>query len=198
MEVQTELIAGTTVTFAKGSLNEPAQIVFFVVQDGQPIIVTDRTPFHPQSATWPDQPGDRGFITLPDGRSALVMVSHEGLLNRTTGVLFKGVDPLGIKRNDPDIHGIVLHVLEVEGDFGPAIGDEVVLTVDNAYREALSLQHTGVHLAALALNQCAAPFWTKDSGDFDGLGAPTSTRPPSPDPRSLRHFRPTPTVWASR
>jgi alanyl-tRNA synthetase len=48
----------------------------------------------------------------------------------------------------------------------------VTLEVDATFRAALSLQHTGVHLAALALNRVAAGFWSKDPQDHDSLGAP--------------------------
>lgn len=170
MELQTGLTEGTIVTFGGGSLTEQARVVFAAALDDHFVIVTDRTPFHPQSLSWPDQPGDRGELALPDGRCAKVLDSREGLLNRVTGVVFTGDSASGIKRGDPDIHAVVLHLLQE--DLAAAIGAGVTLTVDDAYREALSLQHSGVHLAALALNQCAAPFWTKDPGDADALGAP--------------------------
>ena len=81
-----------------------------------------------------------------------------------------GEAALGQKRGDPDLRAVVLHWL----DAGPVpkVGDVVGLTVDQTYRDVLSLQHTGVHLAALALNQCAASFWTKDGQDPDTLGFP--------------------------
>ena len=156
---------GTWVTFAGGSIAGEAEVVFVAKGEGGWIIVTDRTPFHPCSLSWPDQPGDRGWMTLAGGRRATVSDSCERLWNAATGTLADASQ----KRSDPDIHAIVLHA--VVGD-PPMVGEVVTLEVDKAYRDALSLQHTGVHLAALALNHCAAKFWTKDPDGPDTLGAP--------------------------
>lgn len=168
MELQTGLSSGTVVTFAGGSLGETARVVFAAEVAGEHLAVTVRSPFHPQSLSWPDQPGDRGWLILADGRRAAVLDSREALLNRATGILATGDAARALKRGDPDIAAVVLHVL----DAAVAPGEVVTLEVDGPFRHALSLQHTGVHLAALALNQCAAPFWTKTSDDSDSLGAP--------------------------
>ena len=158
-------IKGTWVTFAGGSLGAQAAVVLVTKADDGWAIVTDRTPFHPVSLSWPDQPGDRGWMTLADGRRVAVSDSREGLWNAATATLADASQ----KRSDPDLHAIVLHVVDAAP---PAVGDIVTLEVDGDYRDALSVQHTGVHLAALALNHCAARFWTKDPGDPDTLGVP--------------------------
>ncbi len=168
MELQTALSEGTFVSFAGGSVRETALVGFAAEVAGEWLVVTDRSPFHPQSLSWPDQPGDRGWMILADGRRVAISDSREGLLNRLTGVLAIGETARSLKRADPDIVSVVMHVVEVP----PSPGERVTLEVDLPFRDALSLQHTGVHLAALALNQCAAPFWTKDASDPDGLGAP--------------------------
>jgi alanyl-tRNA synthetase len=170
MELQTGLTDGTIVTFAGGSLAETARVLLVAEASGQVLVVTDRTPFHPQSLTWPDQPGDRGSLALADGGLVTVRDSREAVLNVATGMLLAGDAAQGQKRGDPDLRAVVLHWL----DAGPVpkLGEVVGLTVDQTYRDALSLQHTGVHLAALALNQCAAPFWTKEGQDPDTLGFP--------------------------
>lgn len=170
MELQTGLTDGTIVTFAGGSLAETATVLLVAEAPGQVLVVTDRTPFHPESLTWPDQPGDRGTLALADGGLVTVRDSHEAVLNVATGMLLAGDAALGQKRGDPDLRAVVLHWLDAGAV--PKPGDVVGLTVDQTYRDALSLQHTGVHLAALALNQCAAPFWTKDGHDPDSLGFP--------------------------
>jgi alanyl-tRNA synthetase len=53
----------------------------------------------------------------------------------------------------------------------PAVGQQVTVSVDPEHRTALSLGHTGCHLAALALNRALASRWTKEV-PADGLGAP--------------------------
>ena len=170
MELQTGLTDGTIVTFAGGSLAETARVLLVAESEGHALVVTDRTPFHPQSLTWPDQPGDRGSLTRADGGLVTVRDSREAVLNLATGMLLAGDAALGQRRGDPDLRAVVLHRL----DAGPVpkVGEVIGLAVDQTYRDALSLQHTGVHLAALALNQCAAPFWTKDVQDPDTLGFP--------------------------
>lgn len=157
---------GTWVTFAGGGHAAQAKVVFVARAADGLIVVTDHTPFHPASLSWPDQPGDRGWLTLADGRRVAVSGSREALWNAAIGALADASQ----KRGDPDVTAVVVHVLE--DTMSPEIGEVVTLDVDRAYRGALSLQHTGVHLAALALNQCAAGFWTKDSGEPDTLGAP--------------------------
>ena len=60
MDLQTEGIEGTVVTFAGGSLHEAALVGLTAEVAGEWLVVTDRSPFHPVSLSWPDQPGDRG------------------------------------------------------------------------------------------------------------------------------------------
>ena len=79
MQLQTALNDGTIVTFAGGSLTEAARGVFAAGGDGR-IVMTDRTPFHPQSLSWPDQPGDRGVLILADGRHVPVLDSRDPVL----------------------------------------------------------------------------------------------------------------------
>ncbi|MFT3688905.1 hypothetical protein [Paenirhodobacter sp.] len=168
MEFATGLRSGTTVTFGGGSLSEEAEPLFAARADDGWIVVTDRTPFHPLSLSWPDQPGDRGVLVRADGTRVAVLDCRTGLLNAATGALLTGAEAAALPRGTPDTHAVVLHVVADPVQ----VGHRVRLEVDRAYRDALSLQHTGVHLAALALNQCAAPFWTRDYPDRDALGAP--------------------------
>ena len=166
MDMQTEGVEGTVVTFAGGTLQEAALVVFTAEVAGEWLVVTDRSPFHPVSLSWPDQPGDRGWLTCGTTRFS-VLDSREGLLNRRTGVLCVGEDTRALKRSDPDLTSVVLHVTEA----APTT-KSVRLEVDATFRAALSVQHTGVHLAALALNRAASGFWSKDPQDPDSLGAP--------------------------
>lgn len=166
MELQTEGVEGTVVTFAGRSLQEKARVVFAAEVGGDWLVVTDRSPFHPVSLSWPDQPGDRGWLISGSDRLC-VLDSREALLNCKTGILSVGDAARALKRSDPDLTSVVLHVTKAAPD-----AKDVTLEVDASFRAALSLQHTGVHLAALALNQVAAGFWSKDPQDPDSLGAP--------------------------
>ncbi len=188
MDLQTDGIEGTAVTFAGGSLHEAALVVFTAEVAGEWLVVTDRSPFHPVSLSWPDQPGDRGWLICGSDRLR-VLDSREGLLNRRTGVLSVGEEARALKRSDPDVTSVVLHVTEA----APTT-KAVTLEVDATFRAALSLQHTGVHLAALALNQVAAGFWSKDPHDPDSLGAPNFdkaavTRSEISEEASTDHYR---------
>lgn len=188
MDLQTEGVAGTMVTFAGGSLHESASVVFAAEVAGEWLVVTDRSPFHPVSLSWPDQPGDRGWLICGTHRIR-VLDSREGLLNLQTGVLSVGDAARALKRSDPDLTSVVLHVTEA----APTT-KAVTLEIDQTFRAALSLQHTGVHLAALALNQIASGFWSKDPQDPDSLGAPNLdkaavTRSEISEAASTDHYR---------
>lgn len=172
MEYKTDLLGGTVVTFAGGGISEQSKIVFVARQNEHWIVATDKSPFHPLSLSWPDQPGDRGWLTTSDGIRLNVCDSCEGILDCTTGDLFTGEGGLTQRRAIPDMRSVVIHVVDSEVSLAAQVGRAVTLEVDASYRSALSLQHTGVHLAALALNQCAASFWAKDFADQDTRGSP--------------------------
>jgi alanyl-tRNA synthetase len=96
MELQTEAVEGTLVTFAGGSLHEAAVVVFSAEVAGEWLVLTDRSPFHPVSLSWPDQPGDRGWLICGPNRIR-VLDSREGLLNRRTGLLSVGEAARGLE-----------------------------------------------------------------------------------------------------
>ena len=137
----------------------------------------------------------RGCPAIHSGRvicganRSRVLDSREGLLNQRTGVLSVGEEARALKRSDPDLTSVVLHVTEA----APTT-KAVTLEVDATFRAALSLQHTGVHLAALALNRVASGFWSKDPKDPDSLGAPNLdkaavTRSEISEEASTDHYR---------
>jgi alanyl-tRNA synthetase len=66
---------------------------------------------------------------------------------------------------------VVAHLLE-PGAGVPARGDVVPLAVDAARRTAYSRGHSACHLAALALNEASARFWTKEPPRRDSRGFP--------------------------
>lgn len=155
----------TTVTFAQGDVHGDAQVVRV---DGD-VLVVDATPFHPVDHTWPDQPGDTGWVRDPDGESVpvteavMVAVSDDG-------VLAVGTD-IPVKRGAEGWAWGVGHRLGGEAPGWLAPGARVVLDVDADRRAGLSRGHTACHLASLALDLAVADLWRKDPGS-DALGTP--------------------------
>jgi alanyl-tRNA synthetase len=151
----------TLVTFPVGGLGGKGVIRRAeYAEDGRLLLVVDRTPFHPLDHTWPDQPADRGIVTV-----GAVDYEVEDVVTGAVGVesdsLYLGTQ-IAVRRNDPDWAFLVVHVLpRANSAVLPTVGDSIELAVDREYREALSAGHSACHLASLALNQSLAELWTK-------------------------------------
>ncbi|MBS4687269.1 hypothetical protein J4G63_08425 [Aeromonas sobria] len=160
----------TRASFVLGHHQEQASVV--CCQRGETtLLVTDLTPFHPQSHLWPDQPGDVGHARW-EGSEAAVGPCQMGAIS-PDGKLF--VDTaIPVKRGADGWSFVVVHPLI--GDHPLAVGSLVTLQVDSDTRHALSLGHTGCHLAALALNRVLIPYWRKEVGERDALGQPDFDR----------------------
>lgn len=135
------------------------------------LLVTDFTPFHPQSHLWPDQPGDVGTVCW-DGGEAEVAPCRMGAIS-PDGALFVDAD-IPVKRGAEGWAFVVVHPLVGRHDM--AIGANVELRVDAKARHALSLGHSGCHLVALALNRALIPYWRKEVDERDALGQPDFDR----------------------
>jgi alanyl-tRNA synthetase len=133
-------------------------------EDGRLAVVVDRTPFHPLDHSWPDQPGDTGLLA-----GAAVVDSVMGAID-DEGALLLG-EAVGVRRGDPSRTWVVVHLL-ASGSSLPAIGEPVALAVDEERRAAYSRGHSACHLAALALNEASARFWTKEPPRRDSRGFP--------------------------
>jgi alanyl-tRNA synthetase len=131
--------------------------------EGRTGVVVDRTPFHPLDHGWPDQPGDVGTLG-----GLVVTDSLTGAIDDAGALLVH--DGIDVRRGDPSRTWVVVHV--VEGRDLPLAGDEVRLVVDAAHREALSRGHSACHLAALALNEATAAYWSKEPPRRDSRGFP--------------------------
>ena len=160
----------TRASFVLGHHQEQASVV--CCQPGETtLLVTDLTPFHPQSHLWPDQPGDVGHARWEGGEAA-VGPCRMGAIS-PDGELF--VDSaIPVKRGADGWGFVVVHPLT--GDHPLAVGSLVTLQVDSDARHALSLGHTGCHLAAMALNRVLIPYWRKEVGERDALGQPDFDR----------------------
>ncbi|MEL7594408.1 hypothetical protein ACEUC8_12785 [Aeromonas veronii] len=160
----------TRASFVLGHHQEQASVV--CCQRGETtLLVTDLTPFHPQSHLWPDQPGDVGHARWEDGYAA-IGPCRMGAIS-PDGELFVDTD-IPVKRGAEGWRFVVVHPLT--GDHELAVGSRVQLQVDSASRHALSLGHSGCHLAALALNRTLTPYWRKEVSERDALGQPDFDR----------------------
>ncbi|WOE85679.1 alanyl-tRNA editing protein [Aeromonas veronii] len=160
----------TRVSFVLGHHQEQASVVCCQRGDTT-LLVTDLTPFHPQSHLWPDQPGDVGNARWEGGEAAIGpcrmgAISPDGELFVDTAI--------PVKRGAEGWRFVVVHPLT--GDHELAVGSQVELQVDSAARHALSLGHSGCHLAALALNRVLIPYWRKEVSERDALGQPDFDR----------------------
>lgn len=130
--------------------------------------MVDATPFHPVDHTWPDQPGDAGFIRVGDAvvevaEAVMAAVSDEG-------VFAVGAE-IPVKRGAEGWTWLVGHRLAAEPTEVVQVGAAAVLEVDAQRRSGLSRGHTACHLASLALDLAVADLWRKDPGS-DALGNP--------------------------
>jgi len=133
--------------------------------DGRAVVVVDRTPFHPLDHSWPDQPGDTGTLG-----GLAVVDSVTGAVD-DDGALRLG-DDVGVRRGDPSRTWVVAHLVDAAGGALPEAGDVVTLDVDVRRRAAYSRGHSACHLAALALNEASARFWSKEPPRRDSRGFP--------------------------
>jgi alanyl-tRNA synthetase len=160
----------TRASFVLDHHHEHAQVVY--CQVGEPtLLVTDLTPFHPQSHLWPDQPGDVGTVYW-EGVEAAAGPCRMGAIS-PAGELFVDTD-IPVKRGAEDWAFVVVHPLV--GMHSLVVGSRVELKVDAAARRALSLGHSGCHLAALALNRVLVPYWRKEVNERDALDQPDFDR----------------------
>lgn len=156
----------TLVSFPDGALTGEGEVL--LVDQTAAIVVVDATPFHPVDHTWPDQPGDTGFITAGDVQvrvteAVMAAISDEG-------ALAVGSD-IPVKRGGEGWTWMVGHRTEGAIPADIAVGASVTLTVDADRRASLSRGHTACHLASLALDAALADLWRKEIGT-DPLGNP--------------------------
>lgn len=160
----------TRASFVLGHHHEQASVLFCQSGDTS-LLVTDLTPFHPQSHLWPDQPGDVGTVCW-DGGDASVGPCRMGAIS-PEGALFVDTE-IPVKRGAEGWAFVVVHPLA--GQHSLVVGSRVELKVDTAARRALSLGHSGCHLAALALNRVLVPYWRKEVSERDALDQPDFDR----------------------
>lgn len=156
----------TLVSFPDGALTGEGEVL--LVDQTAAIVVVDATPFHPVDHTWPDQPGDAGFITAGDVQVSVTEAVMAAISDE--GALAVGSD-IPVKRGGEGWTWMVGHRTEGAIPAGIAVGARVTLTVDADRRASLSRGHTACHLASLALDAALADLWRKEIGT-DPLGNP--------------------------
>jgi alanyl-tRNA synthetase len=132
-------------------------------------IITEATAIHPISSTWPDQPADKGFISLDGEKFDLA-----GAIEATVGhvgsemAIYPGVAKRRVDAEEP--FEVVLHL--VLGTVPVGIGSHVELSADRDFRLRLSRGHSICHLQAIALNEALSSYWKKPVDQLDSLGVP--------------------------
>jgi alanyl-tRNA synthetase len=161
---------GTQVTFHLGALAGKSRILDARSIGERIALLLERTSFHPVDPRWPDQPADKGTLTVLS-RVFPVEECCIYALHRASGEL-KEVKAVA-KQERADYVEVVAHLVDPKGaqdaDF---IGAEVQADVDPVLRAQLSLQHSASHLAAFALNVATREFWSKTPSRVDTLGNP--------------------------
>jgi alanyl-tRNA synthetase len=155
----------TIVDYPDGATSSRGVVLATLVLDGGLGVVLDRTAFHAVDAGWPDQPADRGSLSV-DGIPYPVLDAVVGATEG--GEILIGRD-IPVRTGAEGWSFVVVHV--VAADAAIRVGDAVEVTVDEGYRNALSAGHTACHLASLALDAALADAWSKEV-PADALGAP--------------------------
>lgn len=154
----------TLVTYPAGDLTAVATVVH--AERVNPTIfavVLDKTPCHPVDSGWPDQGPDRATLSWEEGTFEVA----DCVVGATDGTqLFLGSD-IPVRKGTEGWAFVVVHLVAD----APVEGAEVTVTVDADYRNAVSLGHTGCHLASLALNRALERRWSKEV-PLDVVGAP--------------------------
>jgi alanyl-tRNA synthetase len=167
------------VTYPAGSTAESSVVVAVTHTEGELLFAVDRTPCHPESPRWPDQPADRCVLesTETEAPAQVSVRCAEGVLLRDESRLVIGnttADASNLADSDTTAETVpcVVHLAPVSLDL--SVGDRVFLRVDERYREAVSHSHSRCHLVSLALNAALADAWRADKQPpaRDSLGHP--------------------------
>jgi alanyl-tRNA synthetase len=170
------LSSPTEILFPSGPLFSDAEILWSALQDNKEepnlYLVTTRTPFHPVSYNWPDQPCDIGFLSTERNEYEIVS-AHVAAYNLSNGTLLHDSN-ITVRQDDPDWVFHVVHEVSLNTSVPPddlSAGKLVTLKVDPNHRAKLARTHTSCHLMALALNKAVASLWSKEA-KLDSLGNP--------------------------
>lgn len=164
-------VPATEVTFPRGDVTCDVQVRMVGRDDaGRPLVVANKTPFHPLDHTWPDQPSDRGTVTI-NAQTFEVEEAISGAIGPDNTTLLLG-EAIPVRRGEPGLTFVVAHRISSATAWDDlAAGTPVRFAVDEPYRNSLSAAHTACHLMSLALNDQLSGFWSKPVR-LDNLGHP--------------------------
>lgn len=154
---------GTVVSYPSGTTDGTGTVLHVEPVGERFAVLLDVTPCHPVDAGWPDQPADRGSFEWNGGEAEIV----DCTVAATDGESFYLGEEIPVRKGTEGWAFLVAHLVTEE----PPVGIVVTVEVDEKYRTAISLGHTGCHLASLALNRAMAGRWSKEVSP-DALGSP--------------------------
>ncbi len=155
------------ISYPGGATSEHTTVLALTRTPTEILFALARTPCHPESPRWPDQPADR--CTLRSGETVVEIACSEGSLHGGDGT---GAGVLSLDPPEPDSGAVACVVHRAPADVPLELGSDARVSVDEAYRERLSISHSRCHLVTLALNHALAEVWRKDPGRHDSLGNP--------------------------
>ncbi len=158
------------VTYPAGSTAENSTVAAVSRAGEQALFVVARTPCHPESPRWPDQPEDR--CALHRDGSLVPVRAYEGYLLEASGGPGDTSAPAQVGVGAAPEAGVACVVHGIASAMAPSVGEQVTLRVDEPYREALSRSHSRCHLVSLALNAVLEDAWRKEPPARDSLGNP--------------------------
>lgn len=158
----------TIVTFSDGTVAGDGVVTRVESVGDGAVVVVDTTPFHPVDHTWPDQPGDRGTITVAGDTVAVTEALMAAISDEDE---FAVGSDIPVKRGAEGWTWLVGHRIEGAVPASLVEGAQVSLAVDGSRRAGLSRGHTACHVASLALDLALADLWRKEPGP-DALGTP--------------------------
>jgi alanyl-tRNA synthetase len=159
------------VTYPAGSTVERSTVAAVTYLDEEALFAVGRTPCHPESPRWPDQPADHCTLEC-NGTRTNVQAQEGYLLGGELGLGRPPEELSSAAEPDHSRQSLACVVHSVPAELAPAVGELVTLRVDERYREALSRSHSRCHLVSLALNAALREAWRKDPSAWDSLGNP--------------------------
>jgi len=154
----------TCITFPGQSTTEKSTILLAQTMkshSSDTMIFLEKTPFHPVNPHWPDQPEDKGTITIGSDQ---IPIKHcfTAVMNKNSQEILLDTE-VKIKRDDPNWFFLVAHIIDSQKikPLSSLVGKQALLNVDKTYRLQLSQAHTACHISALALNKTLISYWNK-------------------------------------